>query len=648
MDIDFRTKIRNSWERYINDNELDDWVNPVVGQSWIRCKERNLDYKKGYGKRIEKRQLDEIIDENKELLKIAKPIMENLHSLVSGSGFVLVLTDRHGNIIETIGEESIKKEAALINFNVGYLWSEEIVGTNAIGLCIKENKAIQTIGSEHYCEYHHRWTCSAAPIHDDRGNLIGVLDMSGNSGKAHRHTLGIVVAAAFSIENEISLLRSHELIDTTIESISDGMLILDKSYKIKKMNRIAEDILGLRREEAKGIGINEIIKDMEFKDIFKDKTTLLDNIDCNFFVEDKRIPCSAKITQVINNGILIGIAIIFKEIEYLHNTVNILTGNKATYSFENILTRSGNMEKTIAEAKKISKTNSCILVEGESGAGKELFAHSIHNYSNRSSGPFVAVNCASLPRDLVESELFGYERGAFTGAIKEGKPGKFELANGGTIFLDEIGEIPFDLQAKLLRVLDNFTVSRIGSKYDKKLNIRVIGATNRDLYEEVKKKNFREDLYYRLNVFKIKIPPLRDRKKDIEICADHFLNRLNIMNFTDKKFSKDFLIQANLYHWKGNVRELENIIERAYYLSDGSLITKEYLPEEILSNNLEQALDKNEKLSIKELEKDMIMNALIATNGDIMEAGELLNMSKSSLYRKIKNYGIDSNEYRNR
>ncbi len=648
MDDNFINAIKDAWNDYTYNGQITEIVNPIIRESWERCKKAGIDYNNGYGKRVNDKKIENILNKNIELLKIARPIMKNLHTLVLGSGFVLVLTDKEGLIIETIGEENIKKEANLFNFSIGSIWSEEAVGTNAIGLCIKEDKAIQTIGAEHYCEYHHAWTCSASPIHDDKGNIIGSLDMSGRCDKAHKHTLGIVVAAAFSIENEISLLRSHELIDTTIESISDGMIIVDKSYKINKMNRIAEDILNLKREVAKNIDIRDVIKDIEFKDIFKDNKMILENMDCNFFINEKRIQCSAKITPAVSNGILIGIAIIFKEVEYIHNTVNLLTGNKATYSFGNILTIDEKMKKIIREAQKFSKTKGCILIEGESGTGKELFAHSIHNYSNRSEGPFVAVNCASLPRELVESELFGYERGAFTGAAKEGKPGKFELANGGTIFLDEIGEIPLDLQAKLLRVLDSFTVTRIGGKYDTKLDVRVIGATNRNLYEEVKKKNFREDLYYRLNVLKINIPPLRERTEDIEICASYFLDRLNTIYSTNKRMSSEFLDYARVYKWKGNVRELENIIERAYYLSEETLITKEHLPDDILNRSIEVeqiTLDGN-NLSIKDQEREIIIRALIKTRGHAIEASNILSISKSSIYRKIKEHNIDMNLYK--
>jgi len=648
MSDEFLNTIKAAWHRYVEEDIIEDFVNPMILKSWERCKKYQVNHKAGHGRQADPQKMKEIMSKNRGLLEVARPIMTNLNDIVLGSGFVIILTDDEGYIIESIGEERIKDEASRLNFCVGSLWTEEEVGTNAIGLCIKEDKPIQVIGAEHYCENHHPWTCSSAPIHDDKGKLIGVLNMSGSCYKAHKHTLGIVVAAAYSIQNELSLIKSHELIDTTVESISDGMIIVDKTYKINKMNNIAEKILGVKRENAIGTDIRSILKDVVFEDILTMKTSFLEKIDCDFIVGSKIIPCSAKITPVKTDSHLIGIVIMFKEMKYLHKTVNILTGNKALYSFENILTINPKMKKAIKDAQIFAKTRGCILIEGESGTGKELFAHSIHNYSNRSEGPFVAVNCASIPRELVESELFGYERGAFTGAVKEGKPGKFELANGGSIFLDEIGELPLDIQAKLLRVLDSYTVTRIGGKHEKKLDVRIICATNRNLYEEVKKKNFREDLYYRLNVFRVNTLPLRDRVEDIDVYIDHFLDRLNSANFTNKRVSDDFLYYARSYTWKGNVRELENVIERAYYLCQEDIITEKYLPDEVFYH--ESAATKEtqsyQHISIRDAERQAVINALIKTNGNVIKAGELLGISKSSIYRKIKEYEIDVKLFR--
>ena len=330
--------------------------------------------------------------------------------------------------------------------------------------------------------------------------------------------------------------------------------------------------------------------------------------------------------------------------------VNKIAGFYSKYSFEDIITKNPKMLTVVNEAKRIAASDCTVLITGESGTGKELFAHSIHEASNRGKGPFVAINCAALPQDLVESELFGYEKGAFTGASKEGCPGKFEMANNGTIFLDEIGELPLEIQSKLLRVLDNHTVTRIGGKYEKPLDVRVIAATNRNLYDQIQTNNFRGDLYYRINVFNIKLVPLRERPEDAGLCADVFLERLNDKNPEKKKcFDEEFIESVKKYDWPGNVRELENVIKRAYYLSKEDLISHVYVPDYISENIDVTAVDEmyigNTRIvSPEEVEKGNIAKMIAECKGNVIEAGKRLNLSKSTIYRKIKKYNIDLTE----
>jgi transcriptional regulator of acetoin/glycerol metabolism len=635
----FELEIQEAWDKYITKGERLNCVSDLIFNSWERCRKRSIDPSGGIGKSVSDEELKRLLIENKELINIAIPIMSNLHSIVLGTGFVLVLTDKNGVILNVVGEKSVEERAQKINFNKGSRWTEEEVGTNAIGTCIEEKTPIQTIGAEHYCKTHHTWTCSAAPIKNPEGELVGVLNMSGLSDTAHKHTLGIVVAAAYSIENQLSQSQTYAMMDTTVESILDGMIIIDKDYRIIKSNKSAQRILKLDREKLQNMDIRTILGNA----IFSEKDSFQKRIDWDFVINQKRVPCNIKISQIMLEDNLKGMAILFREMKDVHETVNIVSGNNATYTFSNIITTSINMQNAIKEAQKFSKTKGCILIEGESGTGKELFAHSIHNFSSRRTGPFVALNCASLPRELVESELFGYERGAFTGAVKEGKIGKFELANGGTLFLDEIGELPLDLQAKLLRVLDDYKITRIGGKHAKTLDVRIVVATNRNLLEETRKKSFREDLYYRLNVFKVNIPSLRERPEDIILLANHFLNRLNKTHETNKIFSENFYIRIKEYKWHGNVRELENIVERAFYLCENTLITDSFLPSEMISNN---RVAQQSYLSIKDIEKEVIENALKNSGGYVIQAGEMLGLSKSSVYRKIKQYDMNPKKYK--
>ena len=306
------------------------------------------------------------------------------------------------------------------------------------------------------------------------------------------------------------------------------------------------------------------------------------------------------------------------------------------YRFENIITKSSKMQRMIELIKVVAKSNATVLITGESGTGKELVARAIHSQSHRQSKPFVAVSCAALPESLLESELFGHENGSFTGAYAR-KKGKFEFANGGTLFLDEIGEMSANIQVHLLRVLEEKEFSRVGGNEPIKVDVRVVSATNKDLRKAIEKGEFREDLYYRLNVVPIELPPLRERKEDIPLLAQHFLNKFALEN---KKEVSEFSPEATEfllgYDWPGNVRELENAIERAAILAKDSLITIADLPQENMSLARSTMPGKN----LREVEKEHILDVLGETGGNYSEAARLLGITRMTLYKKAREYSF--------
>jgi len=316
---------------------------------------------------------------------------------------------------------------------------------------------------------------------------------------------------------------------------------------------------------------------------------------------------------------------------------------KKRYSLQNLIGISDKMQEVFKTVLKAARTRATILLIGESGTGKELIAKAIHYESDRSKGPFIAINCAAIPENLLEAELFGYEKGAFTGALIS-KPGKFELANGGTIFLDEIGDLPLSLQAKLLRVIQDKTFERIGGTKPIKVDIRIIAATNKDLEKMVKNGSFREDLYFRLNVIPIFLPPLRERKEDIPLLIDHFLKKFNKeykKNITINKSAMEKLIN---YSWPGNVRELENTIERLVILAEKEEITLNDLPFYIRQDNGSKIIGVNLKNSlpnqIELIEKKAIEEALKACNYNQTKAAKMLGLTKRQINYKIKKYGL--------
>ena len=308
--------------------------------------------------------------------------------------------------------------------------------------------------------------------------------------------------------------------------------------------------------------------------------------------------------------------------------------------YKEIIGESQTIKKILAEVSRIAKSDATVLIRGESGTGKELIARAIHYASSRASGPFLAVNCTSLPETLLESELFGHEKGAFTGAVSR-RLGRFELADKGTIFLDEIGDINGAIQAKLLRVLETRTFQRLGGEKDISVNIRVLAATNRHLEEKIKDGSFREDLFYRLNVIPVHLPALRERRDDILILVDYFIQKYNrknnksIRGITPK--AKDLLLRHN---WPGNVRELENLIERAIVLADGDVIDIGDIDPFISNHSNESAITKT--LNLEELEKGAILEALKRTNGGLIDAAELLGIHRNTLRLKIQKYNIQN------
>jgi PAS domain S-box-containing protein len=448
---------------------------------------------------------------------------------------------------------------------------------------------------------------------------------------------------------------------STMEKIFDPIpvpiILIDKDTRIVMINQVFADYLGHSKEKLYGQKVKDIDKNTRFPYVFKTKKA---EIAWKHTFENGHTAIVHRIPVLDKNGeIIYGFGMVLfedleqfrdiieknklleTELQHFKNQLREIHGAK--YSWDTIV---GNSEK-IHEAKymamKAAQTNSNVLLLGESGTGKELFAHAIHNGSGRSYFPFVKVNCAAIPSELLESELFGYEEGAFTGARKGGKIGKFELASGGSIFLDEIGDMPLKMQAKLLRVLQEKEIERIGSNNPIKVDIRVIAATNKDLKKLVEEKKFREDLYYRLNVMTIEIPPLRERYGDIEPLANLLLNKIsNQLGKHVCKIDKKTMEYLKSHNWPGNVRELENVLERAINLTDSDTISPLHLPAYLTQTNkaIMSGPIRPLRYIIEDAEKEAIVRCLEYTKGNKLKTAKILGISRSSLYDKIEKYGI--------
>ncbi|MFA6939550.1 MAG: sigma 54-interacting transcriptional regulator [Clostridiaceae bacterium] len=631
---------------YNKDNQ-----NDIIKKSHERSKSYGIEKNRIFPKKILKQgEMADNIEKNKNLLNSAFQFINILYDFLKGSGFFIILTDSEGCILQIMGDEEVLDTAYKMNMAVGVYMSESSIGTNAMGIAIKEDMPIQISAKEHFITAYHRWTCSAAPIHDINGDIIGILNLTGNRDKVHPHTLGLVVAAVKSIENQIivkntniKLLESYQYMSTIIDSISSGIYVIDNQGIVKTINKSACEILGIDEKDVLESSSEIILPDwanvyerLKVGGTFDNREVFLNNE----FIKGRY---NITATSIEIEGDIIGMVIIFKEIQKVFNLVNKYSGRRAIYNFKDIIGESREIKNVIRYAKTISSSPSTVLIEGESGTGKELLAQSIHNYGDRRNNSFIAVNCGAIPKSLIESELFGYEEGAFTGAKRGGCAGKFELANEGTLFLDEIGEMPLDMQVDLLRVLQEGYITRVGGDKIIPVNVRIIAATNKKLLEEVEKGRFREDLYYRLSVIPIKIPPLREREGDLPLLIKYFF-RMKVRKLNKKLISMRADIYTNMlnYKWPGNIRELENCVENVVNLNgESTVFFKESEKKFLVNSKVENKKEEEKTLTLEEMEKWAIIKALEKNDHNMTKIAKALGITRATLYSKIKRYNIN-------
>lgn len=655
------------WEQFVHSGKLASGeLNPVVAASWSRCYSKQVDPYDGRSHLIlDKKELNKVLKKHSELIDIALPLMQDLNRYVAGSGFLVMLTDEQGVILEVFGDPDTIDKAKEINFIRGAAWTEAEVGTNAIGTALEEGIPVQITSCEHYCQLHHGWTCSAAPIFNQQKQIIGVLNMSGPCRETHQHTLGMVVSAVAAImyqmrvrEKNLELNIINERLRNVFMTMSDGVIILENDGRIVQVNPVAESLLGRKSREMEG---------KSFKAVFPELTcireTLQSGQDFNFVETPLRgnegmVNCITSSKPIWDESAHVdGAVVIFNPVKKIRNLVNRMSGAHASFNFSDIIGQNQELLEAVQTAVLAADKRSNILLQGESGTGKELFAQAIHNASSRKRGPFIALNCGAIPRELLGSELFGYVEGAFTGAVRGGRTGKFELASGGTLFLDEIGEMPLGKQVSLLRAVQEKEITRIGDDKVIPVDVRIICATNKDLKDEVEKGNFRQDLYYRLNVIKIRLPSLRERREDILLQFSYFLEQTSQkMQVPVPQVDAEVMAYLKSYDWPGNVRELQNVVERMINICNGEAIGIEHLPKEILqqhtSTNDYSGLIPSQGASVTlqrerqkqlqaQLEQQEIIKLLGKHGGNISRVAEDMGISRNTVYRKMKRYNID-------
>ncbi|RKX25096.1 MAG: Fis family transcriptional regulator [Candidatus Zixiibacteriota bacterium] len=439
----------------------------------------------------------------------------------------------------------------------------------------------------------------------------------------------------------IDKINNDKTTEIILNSIADGVFTVDREWRITSFNKAAEEITGILKEEAIGQRCSDVFHasicetNCALRETFKTKRPVVNRAVYIIDADGDKIPISISAAVLKDkSGNVIGGVETFRDLSTIEELRREL---EKKYSFNDIISKNDKMLQLFNILPSIAQSDSTVLIEGESGTGKELFARALHNLSYRKDGPIVAVNCAALPDTLLESELFGYKAGAFTDARKD-KPGRFAMAETGTIFLDEIADISPALQVRLLRVIQERTYEPLGATESVKADVRIVTATNRDLEKLVKSGEFRQDLFYRINVVRIKLPPLRERKEDIPLLIEHFIRRYsNLKKKLITDISPETLAILVNYDYPGNIRELENIIEYAFALCQGTVINVNNLPENIRPEEI-RPLAKS--TSMKDLEAVYITEALKRNNFNKKKTAEELGMHKTTLWRKMKRLGI--------
>lgn len=685
------------WERVVTEgtHALGDvaGVRPAVRASWARALARGVTPSLPRAPQLLDESALAILRDDVDWLPHAERAVRAHATGAVLDGHILALFDAEARMLAATGDPGALEGLADINFRPGALWSEEAVGTNGPGTALALGRAVHIVGAEHFCARWQGWHCAAAPVRDPlTQEIIGVLDLSGFRERAHPHTLSLATAIATALEQRlavreaerrVSLLRHFGALVGRFPS--DAILVVDRSGEIIASSASAERLV--RRLSASGAEATEALRTMSASSERERHGTDW-RPPSHALVRDAMHPllgATAAVHALHDGQTPIGACLVLPSARAAASTradrhaadapgtvrERRLDGPTAPitrlaaramgvrYDLDALLGAAPVLDEVRRFARACSRTDLPVLLLGESGTGKEVVAQGIHAASPRAGAPFIAVNCAAVPRELIESELFGHEAGAFSGARRDGALGKFEAANGGTLFLDEIGELPPAAQAALLRVLQEGEITRLGATAGRAIDVRIIAATNRDVTAAIARGQLRDDLYHRLNVLTLSLPPLRVRQGDPVLLARRFLGR--VPGTLAREFAPEVLLAFERYRWPGNVRELENLVKRLAALAEGPLITVDLLPAALRDGlhttdvpnaaglrDVELADAIGDDRLARSLDAGGTVRAqlraryahLIASHATVREAAASLGITRSTLYRRLERLGL--------
>ncbi|MFB2550495.1 sigma-54-dependent Fis family transcriptional regulator [Ensifer soli] len=626
-------------------------VRSTINESWFRCAESGIDAQRNEAPlETDRDAVEAIARGNAELLAAATRPFAAIGRMLEGTGAMFVLADSDGVLIDVIGDRKTIFSGMDIHLGIGGKWTEDVVGTNGIGTALWTGEPVFVHAAEHFCAGIKSWTCAGAPIRDPfDGKVIGVVDLSGHPDIFRPHNIALVAAAAREIERALADSQNAErtrLLEAFIASASnyrasDGLMIIDRHGRAIYSNNVPM---------AEGTRFGETIRQGARHCRLPELSNsgFLDTI-ARTLPEEMQ---SCLVRPLELDGNVRGAALVFPKVDMARVLVaGIALPSRLREASAAIVGESDALREAVDVACRIAATGevTSLLIEGETGVGKELFARLIHAGGGAPDSPFVALNCGAVTKELFGSELFGHVPGAFTGASREGKAGVFERAHRGVLSLDEIGEMPIDIQPFLLRVLEERIVHRLGDSRGRTVDVRLVASTNRDLRQEVAAGRFRRDLFYRVSTVSIQVPPLRERGGDWLRLVEHFNARLAARkNGAPLHFTSEALDALSAYRWPGNVRELRNLVERLHVLSRDGIVRRDDLPADLRMAQAmplavagaAQAQGSATILTVEEAERQAVMSALAAEDGNVSRAARRLGISRPTLYRKLDQFGI--------
>jgi sigma-54 dependent transcriptional regulator, acetoin dehydrogenase operon transcriptional activator AcoR len=646
-----------AWENFLTfgDTKREDaLVRGLIEESWQRSVNSGVDaHCKGSNLVASPDDLYELRLKNEDLLGSSAETFRRVAEVLGDAATMVVITDRNGVVLDVGGDQRTIDAGHDIRLEVGAAWGETVTGTNGIGTALITGKPVHVHAAEHFSEGIKAWTCVGSPIRSPiDGSIIGIVDFSGPQAIFHRHNVALAVIAANHIELALSekiRLERMRLLEASISrmpgmSSADGVVILDRFGRVVHHNDMAS-VRWRRLWQSRHLSIGT--------QLLSSREGLLNRDLVAGLPEELR---DQRIEPLLVDGAVKGAMLVLPSrprASFAASQMSPTARASLMSAKEAIIGSSDALLQVIEKVERAALGRTAVLLEGETGVGKELFARLVHAASQKSGKePFVAFNCGAVSKELLGGELFGHAPGAFTGATREGRPGRFEFANGGVLSLDEIGEMPLDLQPYLLRVLEERAVYRLGESKPRPVDVRLVASTNRNLKQEVAEGRFRKDLYFRIGVVRITIPPLRERLGDVEILIDHFNRQFaTTYNTQPLRFEEATIELLRHYSWPGNVRELRNLIENLVLMTLTGLVTPRDLPEDFVEAASAQPKsaplqtghratgpEGEEIARFDEVERRTIERAVANAGGNIAAAADKLGLSRATLYRKLHQY----------